>query len=127
MSSRALIVVLTCLLGCDPEPTTGDDPVDSGSDTAAEPSNLCADAPITTWDNFGSGFMTQHCQACHAFTSIERNGAPEEVTFDTEAQVADLADRILARATARPPTMPPAGGVSDDDRFRLEAWLTCGD
>jgi uncharacterized membrane protein len=86
---------------------------------------LCATAPIATWDNFGAGFMTGACQTCHASTTANRNGAPVEITFDTEAEAWALADRILARATGPEPTMPPAGGVSDDDRYLLEVWLTC--
>jgi uncharacterized membrane protein len=89
---------------------------------------LCDGAPVTTWDNFGAGFLKENCQPCHASTVAveDRQFAPVAVTFDTEADVWPLADRILARATGDAPTMPPRGGVTDDDRDRLEVWLTCG-
>ncbi|MCB9797724.1 MAG: hypothetical protein H6741_33960 [Alphaproteobacteria bacterium] len=36
-------------------------------------------------------------------------------------------ERILARAAADAPTMPPAGGTSEDDRTRLRWWLECAE
>lgn len=96
-------------------------------------SGFCADAPIVTWETFGAGFVRENCQTCHASTSLERHGAPEAVTFDTVDQVWAYRDRILARViealddgdTGTGP-MPPMGGTSDDDRYLLEVWLTCG-
>lgn len=87
---------------------------------------ICVDAPVATYANFGRGFLTQHCEVCHAATANDRHDAPETATFDTEEEVWAMADRILARAAGDAPTMPPQGGVSDDDRFLLEVWLTCG-
>lgn len=89
-------------------------------------SRLCADAPVTTYDNFGAGFLTQSCATCHASTTLDRNGAPPGVVFDTEEDVWAQADRILAVTAGDAPTMPPQGGVTEDDRYRLEVWLTCG-
>ena len=86
---------------------------------------FCADAPIVTYESFGAGFFTQECQTCHASTSPNRLGAPEEVVFDTEEQILALKDRVLIRATGEAPTMPPQGGVGEDDLARLEAWLRC--
>jgi uncharacterized membrane protein len=108
------MILLIALIGC----TDGDD-------TAAE--DICVDAPVVTWDNFGAGFTTENCQACHASTVPveERNEAPEEVNFDSEADVAVWGDRMLTMATGEEPLMPPQGGVSDDDRYLLEVWLTC--
>lgn len=113
--------LLLGLVACgDPE---GADPADP---VGTEPVALCAEGPVTTWDNFGSGFVVQHCQTCHASTTPDRHGAPESVTFDDEEQVWTWADRILARTTGPEPDMPPRGGVDDDDRYRVEVWLTCG-
>lgn len=95
-----------------------------GDEASTDPA--CADAPITTYDNFGAGFLTESCLACHASTAPDRHGAPEDVVFDTEEQVWALSDRILAVATGDDPTMPPEGGVTDEDRARLEVWLRCG-
>ncbi len=94
-----------------------------GSDTGS--ASLCDDAPVVTWDNFGDGFVTENCQPCHASTSEDRNGAPTGVVFDTREETLAQADAILAVATGPAPTMPPQGGVTDDDRTLLSYWLTC--
>jgi len=85
---------------------------------------LCEDAPVLTWDNFGSNFVTQNCQACHASGSANRNGAPESVTFDDKDLTLAQADRILERAT-NAGGMPPLGGTTEDDQYKVEVWLTC--
>lgn len=109
---RALLLV--CAVGC------GDkEPVDSAL------AEFCADAPVVTWDNFGAGFILQECQPCHASTTANRQDAPENVTFDTVDQTWAWADRVLARAASEPATMPPQGGVDEDDRVLLEVWLLC--
>jgi len=102
---------------CAPE-DTDDEAVDA----------LCDGAPVTTWDNFGAGFLKENCQPCHASTVAvdDRQLAPVDVTFDTEADVWPLAEQILLQATGDEPAMPPRGGVTEDDRYRLEVWLTCG-
>ena len=89
--------------------------------------DLCEEVPLVNYNNFGQGFMTEHCQGCHASTALDRYGAPEDVTFDTVNQVWERADRILARAGGAEPSMPPADGVNADDRTRLEWWLQCAE
>jgi uncharacterized membrane protein len=86
---------------------------------------LCEEAPVVTWDYWGEGFLAESCQSCHASTSVDRRGAPEGVSFDTEPQVRAQAEAILAVATGEEPSMPPGGGVSEDDRYLLEIWLSC--
>ncbi len=86
---------------------------------------LCEDAPRLEWENFGSGFVTENCQPCHASTSADRYGAPSDVTFDTEDETLAWSTEILARATGESPSMPPAGGVDDVDREKLAIWLSC--
>lgn len=108
-------LTLALLLGC------ADKNEESGGD-----SSFCGTAPTVTWDTWGAGFVTESCQSCHASTSPDRNGAPDGVVFDTEEDVAARASLILAVATGDAPTMPPEGGVSEDDRALLEIWLTCG-
>ena len=97
------------------------EPVET-ADTALD---ACADVPVVRWTNFGEGFITSACQGCHASTAPERFGAPEEVSFDDVDQTWFWKDRILARAAGEEPTMPPEGGVHDEDRQRLVWWLEC--
>jgi len=86
---------------------------------------LCADAPVVTWNSFGHGFLLENCQSCHAQEAEDRHDAPAEVSFDTHPDALLWAARILERAAADPPTMPPQGGTSADDRALLSIWLTC--
>lgn len=103
---RRLALLLT-LLGC------------------GDPEDPCAEAPIVTWETFGQGFVTERCQSCHASTAPPRDGVPAGIHFDTEEQTRALSDAILRVATGETPTMPPQGGVPEDDRERLEVWLSC--
>ena len=86
---------------------------------------FCAESPVVTWDNFGSSFVTENCQTCHAQASENRNGAPKNVVFDTEEETLAWSDRILDRVASDTPTMPPQGGVTDDDREFVDVWLSC--
>lgn len=95
----------------------------AATESAADP---CADAPHVSWESFGAGFVTENCQVCHASTAPDRHDAPADVIFDTPADVWARHDDVLATATGASATMPPQGGVSDDDRYKLEVWLSCG-
>lgn len=97
-----------------------------GSGAAPVEDGPCADAPVLTWDNFGGGFLVENCQACHASTAPDRQGAPSDVVFDTEEDAWAWSARILARATGDAPDMPPQDGIDADDRTRLDLWLRCG-
>jgi uncharacterized membrane protein len=110
--------LLCLLLACAGDEADGDKEI-------AGDTGLCATAPVTTWDNFGRGFLTESCQSCHASTSPNRYGAPEAVSFDSEGEALALADTILAVATGEAARMPPSGGVTEEDRYRLAVWLTC--
>ncbi len=124
---RAVLYASVLLLGCGSEKESAL-VADSGRPAAEDTGTiapLCVDAPVVTWSSFGEGFMTQNCQSCHRTTSTDRRGAPVDIVFDTQRDVLDQADRILARATNIEPSMPPSGGVSEDDRYLLEVWLTC--
>lgn len=104
------MTLLLLLLGCG-----GGEPTDA----------FCEEAPPVSWDYWGEGFMIESCQPCHASTAAERNGAPVDVVFDSEADVRRQAAAILAVATGEDPSMPPAGGPTEEDRALLEAWLRC--
>ena len=96
-----------------------------GVDTDGE--DLCEDVPTLTWNNFGNGFMLENCQGCHASTAANRYGAPEGVYFDTVDDTWTHASRILTIATGDDPSMPPQGGVLEDDRTKLSWWLSCAE
>jgi len=89
---------------------------------------LCGpETPVVTWHTFGQGFVDTYCQGCHASTTVDRQGAPEIFAFDEASDVVAQAEAVLD-ATAPlegEPRMPPNGGPSEEDRERLEIWLTC--
>lgn len=101
-----LLLMLSCAKG---------EAVDTGA---------CAQSAVS-WDSFGQGFLITHCQGCHASTSPQRYGAPEGIAFDTQAQAAELQDAI-ERTVLDQESMPPAGGINDEERALLEQWLACG-
>jgi len=86
---------------------------------------FCDEAPVSTWDNFGAGFMTENCRSCHMSASADRQDAPIDINFDDQDDALEWSDRILARAAGPDPTMPPGGGTDGDDRYLLEVWLRC--
>ena len=111
--------LLVLLLGCG---EGGADADDTGDDAAADP---CAEHPAVTWENFGAGFTTEHCRACHGAAAADRHGAPASAVFDTEADVLAHADAVWERVVVRG-DMPPQGGVTEDERTLVEYWLGCG-
>ena len=88
----------------------------------------CEGAPLVTYNNFGKGFITRECQACHAQAVQDdaRLGAPREFFYDTPERVWEDAELILLTSTGNDPIMPPSDGVFSEDRLRLEIWLRCG-
>ena len=85
---------------------------------------FCQDAPILTWENFGEGLVVERCQSCHASGSESRNGAPEDIYFDTYEDVINHREKILRRVVDEQ-SMPPQGGLDDEDILGVEIWLDC--
>lgn len=86
----------------------------------------CASAPEVTWDGFGQGFFLTYCGACHAASTPDRHGAPEDQVFDTWAQVR-AREEDIRRTVLIDGSMPMGGGVYPDDLTDLEVLLTCSD
>jgi hypothetical protein len=108
--------------GCATDGEQLDEPADSDD-------GFCDEQPMLTWETFGQAFFLENCQACHGSEAINRFGAPEAVSFDTEAQTWEWVERIVSRAldgdVETGPDMPPSGGVPEEERFKLEVWLRC--
>jgi uncharacterized membrane protein len=80
-----------------------------------------------TYASFGAEFFGQWCESCHAASSANRNGAPPDVTFDTQAQIIAWKDRIYARAADDNTSMPLGpDGPDSATRQELGDWLACG-
>ena len=88
----------------------------------ANDSAVCTDGP--TYDGFTKGFLIGKCQPCHGSNTPNRFGAPENVHFDTRDKAVDQADAIR-RTVLEAQSMPPSGGVTEDEQILLEAWLDC--
>jgi len=85
----------------------------------------CEQAPIVNYENFGQAFLTHNCQSCHASTTENRYGAPENVIFDTKENVSDWHTRIYETTIGKQLSMPPAGTLNDEDQVMLYWWLVC--
>jgi len=69
----------------------------------------------------------QYCAGCHS-TSIpttQREGAPDIVNLETYTGVLRWSGHLLNTAGAEPPTMPPGGGTTAEERALLAEWLAC--
>jgi uncharacterized membrane protein len=105
-----------------------DPPVEDGEqleEPEADIESCGEETPLVTWATFGQGFVRTNCQGCHSSDAADRHGAPETIVFDTPKDVGKHRAAILAAVGADVPTMPPAGGVLDQDRARLRIWLGC--
>jgi hypothetical protein len=80
-----------------------------------------------SYDNFGFAFMENYCNSCHSAPDGERNGAPDDFVFATQADVIAHADRIFARAADTNDSMPPGPDtIPMTQRVDLANWLACG-
>lgn len=121
MRTAALIL----LLACDKKAARAHAPLDTGDGWPAACSDAERARPVT-WRLTAEPFLLAYCSACHAAGSPNRFGAPEGVSFDTEADALAWAPRIRAR-TVELGDMPVGGGVTEEDLLDIEAWLDCGD
>lgn len=129
----AILALLPLLSGC-PTPNPGDTGVIP--DDAFASHTLCPPSSTLTYETFAQDFFETNCVRCHSVENvgtIERNGAPMDVNFDTVELIRPLARRIDFMAAIGPGRMarlmPPTGEEprpTDDQRRMLAEWLSCG-
>lgn len=104
----AMTSMVLFLFGCDAE-----EPVDT--------------APCTDlgWADYGDPFFRDWCRSCHGVASPNRYGAPEGMDFDTLEDIHAWESAIYS-STVVNQTMPRGGGMREEDRVELAAWLDCG-
>ncbi len=79
------------------------------------------------YQSFGKPFFDRWCNDCHSKGSSDRQGAPDDVNFDSRDQIAGQRERIFVRSAADNDSMPP--GPDDpprSEREKLAEWLACG-
>jgi hypothetical protein len=81
-------------------------------------------AATPTYAGFAKDFFAQHCQVCHteSLMGSARLGAPPDVNFDSEDEIAFRQDRIRVRAV-KERSMPPGAPLGDCDASKLESYL----
>jgi len=104
------------------------------------PSSTTVTCPTTnppTYASFGQTFFATFCTPCHSASNVgsaARNGAPDGLNFDTEAEVAANAEDINMMAGVGPNgpnhTMPYMPGPvttppTDAQRTTLAQFLAC--
>lgn len=100
--------------------TTSEGADDGGVDRATNPNAV-------TYENFGQGFFETWCQSCHAAAVTDRNGAPDDIFFDTRDDIWRLRTQVYAQAAGANASMPIGPhGPSDVEREELADWLACG-
>ena len=79
-----------------------------------------------TWANAVSELMTTNCTACHSSerSGQDRNGAPNGVNFNSYDAATDSAEEANERIQRG--TMPPGGGLSQNQRDCFNAWVDNG-
>jgi len=95
-----------------------------GDNTQAEVQ--CDHEPPLTYENFGDGFLRQHCNGCHSsYREYEwqRSGAPGGIDFDTWDTLLEWSDRVQIRTEQG--TMPPSGGPTAEERSLFLEWMAC--
>jgi uncharacterized membrane protein len=70
----------------------------SGSPTGS----TCPTSNAPTYGSFGQVFFTTYCTGCHSANVTNRNDAPSDVNFDTEAEIKALATDIDTEAASGP-------------------------
>ena len=77
--------------------------------------------------NTGEPFVLNWCTSCHHSEILDDERLPGTagVNFDTYDDVFARLERVEARALISR-TMPPAGGVAEEDIARFQEWVDCG-
>ena len=101
-------------------------PKPGGEDSALGSGDCVTDTGggYPTWAGFGEAFFAGRCASCHAASAPERFGAPESVTFDSEEEVL-LQLGAVRRVILYDASMPPGGGLHEDELARVELYLDC--
>jgi uncharacterized membrane protein len=87
----------------------------------------CPANSTVTYESFGKDFFNTYCQSCHGASVTDRNGAPDDVFFDSRDDIWEQREQVFAQAADSNTSMPIGPhGPTDADRQKLADWLACG-
>lgn len=69
---------------------------------ASPTGSTCPPADPPTYASFGEQFFADYCLDCHSASSRNRHDAPDDLNFDTEAQIRKHAAAIDSESAAGP-------------------------
>ena len=79
---------------------------------------------VPSYEDWTQGFLKSKCQSCHSTQTLYRYNAPENIFFDDYEDALEHIEAIRSSVLERE-TMPPGGGLSEDEKILLEQWLEC--
>jgi uncharacterized membrane protein len=82
-----------------------------------------SECSTVSYANVGEAFMVQYCLGCHAAYSSNRQGAPVDVTLDSLEDIRLHIDQVRHEIESQ--TMPPSGGVEEEQLALILDWLDC--
>lgn len=122
-----MIGFFALITACGGEDTLDGHACPTSSSTSSTSSSPTASTTALTYDNFGRDFFDTWCQSCHAAAQTNRNGAPDDIFFDTRDDIYRLRTQIYSQAAGSNSSMPIGPhGPPDSDREKLADWLACG-
>ena len=129
----ALLTVCTLTAaGCDADASSDDAaaPADNTEPdgNSEEPDGGDCDDVVWTYSNVGQPFVATWCTSCHhsELPGDQRPAGTEGVNLEDYDQVVTFLERIELRALSENPSMPPAGGPTEEEIFRVQEWVACG-
>jgi uncharacterized membrane protein len=75
------------------------------------------------YNNFGRAFVQQYCSSCHAQSAAHRQGAPIDIHMQSSDNISEYQQQIFTAIENS--SMPPQGGVDENNRSAALAWLQC--
>jgi uncharacterized membrane protein len=99
-----------------------------GKDESGDSGDSC-DPNLYNYETVGLPYTWSWCVPCHSADLAEgqeRAEAPVDVNFNTYADLIQDLDKIEAWALGVEPSMPPAGGPTEEALALFTHWIECG-
>lgn len=109
------LLPLSLLIACSAEP----------ENTVSDELDFC-ERPSVSDGSVGRSFLLSHCTACHSSENAgkERNGAPEELNYNSHAAFMENLARVQANCAVE--TTHPCNDVTPREVEDFLGWIECG-